>query len=228
MHNALKTLLVGMTYPLLAHAAAVTGSNALAVTAVGVLVLLPLLPGLSTGRPGAWVALGAIVLVLAWLASHGAATLPLYAPPVLITATMAWFFGRTLREGRIPLIERVALAMNPPGELLDARVRSYARSLTAAWAVLLGTLAAINLVLAALAEPAGLLLSAGLHPPVTVPRSWWSAFANLLNYVIIAGFFAVEYAWRHRVFRDLPYRSFGDFVRRVAALGPRFWRDPQA
>jgi uncharacterized membrane protein len=50
--------------------------------------------------------------------------------PALALAALALFFGRTLRAGRQPLIERIALVGDPA---LPAALRRYARRLTAVW-----------------------------------------------------------------------------------------------
>ena len=84
-------------------------------------------------------------------------------------------------------------------------------------------------VLAFAAVPGGVADRLGLLPPGalpawTVPREHWSLIANLLNYGIVGAFFAGEYVLRQRHFPNRPYRSFGDFVGRMARLGPDFWR----
>ena len=80
-------------------------------------------------------------------------------------------------------------------------------------------LGVINTVLALCAEPDGLLLTFGLQPVVTVPLSLWSLFANVLNYLLVAALFVVEFLYRQRRFPQQPYRGLLDFTRRVASLG---------
>ena len=75
-----------------------------------------------------------------------------------------------------------------------------------------------------MAEPGGLLAGLGLRAPVTITREQWSLFANILNYGIVGGFFAVEFAYRKRRFPGR-YSSFVGFLRQMAGLGPAFWRD---
>lgn len=221
--NRLLPPLLAAAYPLLAHAAAHLGSERLALVAAADLILLLLWPGLSRPRALAWLALAAAAAGLAWLAALDLATLPLYAPPVLFNLFMAWVFGHTLGDGRVPLIERVVRLLHGGPETLDPAIARYARRLTLAWTALFLVLATVNFALALLAVPDGLLASAGVAPPWPVARETWSLFANLLNYAIVGAFFALEYAWRRRKF-DLPYASFGDFCLRMARLGPAFWR----
>jgi uncharacterized membrane protein len=66
--------------------------------------------------------------VLDALASQGGAALRYLSPLVLLW--LAWFFGRTLRAGHTPLIERIARRSTTV--LPDALCR-YTRRLTAIW-----------------------------------------------------------------------------------------------
>jgi uncharacterized membrane protein len=114
------------------------------------------------------------------------------------------------------------MLLHGPPEENSSDVIAYARTLTLIWAVLFASLATVNLVLAALAKPGGLLLSAGLNPRVTVPLGAWSFFANVLNYVIVAAIFAVEYRVRVRRFPERSYGGFFSFIRRLAGVSAMF------
>ena len=229
MRLPLKLIMVALAvaYPFLAHAAAASGSPRLTLACAALLAALTLAPGLAARRAWAF-ALAPVAALAIWgLARADAAQLPLFLPPVLINAYLAWLFGHTLLAGRVPLLERVARLVH--GErALDPRIPAYARKLTAVWTVLFVALAAINLALAMLADPQGLLLALGVHPALTVPRTWWSLFANLLNYLLVGVLFALEYAVRRRVFPQQPYRNFAEFLRRLIAVGPRLWREIRA
>jgi len=143
---------------------------------LGVIVLFP---GLRNGRPLAWVLLMGTAFGLYEAAKAGQTLLLLFLPPILINGFMAWVFGNTLQEGRTPLIERAIILLHGPPEKDSTNVVAYARNLTLVWTVLFASLATVNLVLAALASPGGLLLSAGLSPPVTVPLGAWSFFPTV-------------------------------------------------
>lgn len=216
--------LLAVSYPLLAHAAAWSGRAEIALFAGLVLALIALWPGLAARRPLPWVLLAIAVAALLALARLDLATLPLFAPPVLLNAFLAWVFGRTLAPGRRPLIETMVWVLRDRPAQIDPAIQRYARRLTGLWAGLLGALALTNLILALCAAPDGLLLSAGIAPPVAVPLAAWSLFANVLNYLIVAAFFVIEFALRKRYFPDQPYRNLLDFTVRVARLGPAFWR----
>jgi uncharacterized membrane protein len=217
-------LLLALAYPLLAHLAGARHDPALAAIALADLSLVLLLQPLLQRRIGAWLLLGAIVTGLFALARSHYALLPLLLVPVAIISLVAWTFGRTLLRGRVPLITRIVAALDAmPPAALAPELRSYTRRLTMAWAVLLGTLALVNLVLALLAVPNGLLASVGITPPRTVSEAQWSWFANILNYGIVGGFFVGEYLLRKRRFPGR-YHSLLDFLQRMAQLGPAFWR----
>lgn len=217
-------LALALAYPFLAHAASVRASGALAACALMTIVLMSLAEGLLRGRAGAWLALAAATAALIWLAGSRHALMPLLLVPVAFVAMIAWWFGRTLRPGRTPLIARIVSALDgaEPARLEPA-LRDYARRLTLAWTVLLALLALCNLVLAAIAVPRGLLAGFGVQPPVSVTEAQWSWFANWLNYGLVGGFFLLEFAWRKRRFPGR-YRSLFDFLSRLSRLGPAFWR----
>lgn len=220
--NSRAPLLLALAFLLLAHASAAWRSTSLALLAGGVLGLILSLP--LRKRAGLFsLSLVAVLAVLLMLYLTERAFLPLMLPPVVFTALAGLYFLRSLRPGHLPLIERIVRATNA-GELPEPGVAAYARHLTQAWSALLLGLAALNLLLALLAQPGGLLLAFGLNPPVGVPLAWWSVFANGINYMLIGGFFVAEYAYRRHRFAHVRQRSFGDFLTAVGRLGPQFWR----
>jgi uncharacterized membrane protein len=160
-------------------------------------------------------------LVLLWRAH--AAWLPLYASPVLVSFAIAWVFGQTLAPGEVPLIERLVRLLHESDDLRPD-IRAYARSVTVAWTLLTTVLGLLNLTLALVAEPDGVLLMMGIRPPFTVHVETWSLFANFLNYVIVGAFFVVEHLYRDSRFPEQRYRNVLDFLRRAAAVGPRVLR----
>lgn len=225
MTGTVLRLLLAIAYPLLAHWASHDGGGWPAAIALIDLALLVQIEGLLHLRLSAWLVFAAIVAGLAALVHTAYPQLLLLTPPVLFTAALAWWFGRSLRAPREGLITRIVAALDAcePSQL-PADVYHYSRRLTAIWAWLLGALALANAVLAMIAVPGGVLARLGQIPPVSISQEQWSWFANLLNYGIVGGFFVGEYLYRKRVFTDRPYRNFWDFLRRMGALGPAFWR----
>lgn len=217
------SLLLALAFLLLAHASAVAQSEPLALLATAVLGLLLIGP-LHRQRGRFLLALLGLAALLLLLRTSGLAHLPLLLPPVVITGMLGLTFARSLRPGHMPLIERIVRALNG-GQLPDPGVPAYARRLTSVWALLLLGLTLINLLLALLAVPGGVLHALAVPLPLSVPLAWWSTFANGINYLLIGGFFVAEYAYRKRRFPHQSYRNFGDFIGRVARLGPAFWRE---
>lgn len=218
-------IVLALAYAVLAHLAAAWQDAALSLAAVLVLIALVLAAPLAARRAWAWLALPPLVAGAWWLYAAGHAGVPLLLVPVAFILLIAWVFARTLRAGRTPLISRIVIALEGgPDAPLAPELVAYTRALTAGWAGLLALLALVNLVLAAIATPDGLLASLGIAPPVSITRTQWSWFANLFNYGIVGGAFIGEYAWRKRRFPNR-YASFADFMRRMGALGPAFWRD---
>jgi len=210
-------------YPFLAHAASARSDGVLAALATFDIALILLLPMLARGRLRAWALLACAALALAWLARTPYALLPPLLVPVLFVALVAWGFARTLRAGRVPLITKIvsALEAKQPTQL-EPEVARYTRGLTVLWACVLVVLATINLALALLAVPRGLLATFGIATPWPVGETLWSWCANAATYGLIGGLMVVEFAYRSRRF---PGRYHGplDFVRRLASLGPGFW-----
>lgn len=228
MKTALARLLLALAYPWLAHAATTAGSGVLAAVALADIALIVLLEPLLQRRPWAWLLLAAVAAALWRLAQSPHALLPLLLVPVAFIALVAWTFGRTLRPGSTPLVTRMMLALEHPPSTsgpapVDPRQLRYTTRLTVVWAAMLALLALANLVLALVAVPRGLLASLGVAAPFAVTEAQWSWFANVLNYGLVGGLFAGEFALRKRLFPGR-YRSFPHFLRQMAALGPDTWK----
>ncbi len=226
MSSGALRLALAVAYPLLAHWATLGGGDRAAALALLDLALLVLADVLLSRRAWAVLLVVAIGAGLWQLIDTPALQLLLLAPPMVFTGLLAWLFARSLRSPRGALITRIAAGMEQcePAQLAPDLHR-YTRRLTAAWAWLLLGLTVANGVLALIAVPDGVLAQLGHPPLVAVSQAQWSWFANLLNYGIVGGFFIGEYALRGHRFPDRPYRNFVDFLRRMAALGPRFWRE---
>jgi len=218
-------LLLAVAYPLLAHWASLEANGAAAVLALLDLSLIVLLQPLAQRRLWAWASLVLGAAALWTLRATPTPQLLLLAPPMLFTALLAWWFGRSLRAPRVPLISKIVAGLEQcaPAELAP-ELQRYTRRLTALWAGLLLALALANAVLGLIAVPDGVLMRLGYPPLLAVSQDAWSWFANLLNYGIVGGFFAGEYLYRKQRFPGR-YRNFADFARRMAGLRPAFWRE---
>lgn len=210
-------------YVLFAHLASDRHDQLLAACALGAIVVLVLLRPLLLRRLRAWLLLAAIGAAVFALARAGHALLPLLLAPAAIIGVVAYVFARTLRS--VPLITRMVVGLDAtPAAELSPELRRYTRTLTQAWAVLLLTLALLNLAFALLSVPDGMLASVGVTPPWPIDQAHWSWFAGVFNLGVMVGFFLVEFTIRQRRFPGR-YTGLFDFMRRMAQLGPAFWRD---
>lgn len=224
------TLRLGLVlvYPLLCHLASAGTplAGAWAALALASLLAWCLLDGLWGREPGAWLWLLGSAAVLAVMAGSAWAWTLLLAPPVAFPLWVAWLFARTLRAGRTPLILRIVHAVHASaGMPVDAPLVRYVRRLTAAWALVLVLLAAINAGLALSVVPDGPLLAAGWQPWWPVTHTQWAWLANVANWGLLGGFALLEYGWRALRFPQRPDRNLLHFGRLMAGLGPSFWRD---
>ena len=222
---ALLQLLLALGYAVLAHLASLWQHDGCALAALGLLIAMLLVEPLLHRRLWAFAALPLAGWGAYALYDAGQAALPLLLVPVVFVLAIAWIFARTLRPGVEPLITRIVAGIEG-GDPQDIApdLRRYTRSLTAAWAAVLVLMAAANLGLALVASPGGLLERLGIASPWPITPEQWSWFANLLNYGVIGGFFALEFMVRKRRFPGR-YHSFADFLRKLVGLGPVFWRD---
>lgn len=220
---ALGRTALAAAYPFLAHAASARESGMLAAFASIDIALILLLPALARGSWKAWIALISATLLALLLARTHYALVPLLLVPVLFVGLVAWGFARTLRDGRVPLISRIvsALEAKDPAQL-EPDIAGYTRRLTGVWAAVLSLLAMVNLALALLAVPRGLLATFDIPVLWPVGERLWSWCANAATYGLVGGLFVAEFLYRSRRFPGR-YQSPLDFARRMAALGPGFW-----
>ena len=219
------TTALALAYPVLAHFAIARNSAGLTIAALTLLAAVSLLPGLARGAIGAWLAVPLVGAASWWLSNVEQPILALYLPPIVVPAFLAGVFGNTLRPGRTPLISQLIRLLQAPGDdEPESAVWAYARRLTAAWTALFVALATFNLLLAAFVEPDGLLRASGIEPRLAVSHEVWSLFTNLIEYLLVAAFFVIEYAYRRQRFPRQPYRNMFDFLRRMLAAMPRLTR----
>lgn len=198
-------LLASVVYLLLAHTAALTGSQVASVAAIVVLVAMTLvmLRGLL------WLQLALLAAVVAcFVLSPQPIRALMYAPPVLFPLLLAALFGRSLLPGRQPLVERIVWHMHGRPALLDEKHRRYARGVTTYWCAVFVLMAVINLVLAWWA-----------------PLAVWSWVGNVAAYAMPLIAMLAEYAWRKHIFPVQPYRNLFDYLLRMVRLGPTLARD---
>jgi uncharacterized membrane protein len=222
MSPAARTWLIlalTLSYLGAAHVALIHHSTALAATATGTLALLCLASIRGRHRALLRMTVAAIGATLVILVARGAPPLPLLLPPVLIPASIAFMFGRTLRRGRTPLVERVARGFHAPATPEPAIIR-YAHGVTWAWTLLLGAVAAINALLVVNLVPGGLLDVAGFTPrwPATPAAFVW--FGNTGTYLLIGGMLVAEFSVRIWRFPDYRFKNPLQFIREARIRMP--------
>jgi len=177
----LGLLLIG--YQILAHF--ITAADRL--TAFGVAVMI--VPVAGGAFWALWVELGArtacaalagvlslCAAAFAWWGLPSAA-LVYGLPHFSANLFLLWFFARTLRAGREPLVTRIALRLE--GGALPEVMRGYTRRVTIAWSVFFAAQLVASLLLYAFAS-----------------RTVWSLFINIVSSLLIPTMFVAEYGWR--------------------------------
>jgi uncharacterized membrane protein len=213
-----------LVYPALAIAGAITHRQELSLAALLVLLTVVLLPGLVAGRLFAWaIWIGGSTGMLA-LASRGWLPVVLDLIPVLVNALLAWFFGRTLKAGRQPLIAHFIAAIEGPSRLALPGVARYARHLTAFWTVLLSTQALVLAFLLLCVRPGGLLADMGVSSPLAVPAVLATAYSHLGSYALMVAAFLCEYAFRRVHLRHVPHLSLHRLAIQLMVRWPQLVR----
>lgn len=146
------------------------------IKAIGVIVLM-------AGYP-----LGMHWLLTASQWSHTTLAWLNLAQMVGMQSLLAWFFGRTLRAGREPLIAQFARRFHGPD--YSPRIARYARQATWAWTWFFVSMVVIPLVL---------FFTASLNT--------WSFFVNVLSLPLLGGMFVAEYAARRWCLRGTRHVS---------------------
>lgn len=185
-------------YPVLSHAAVVLDEPRWATAGIAVVAWAA-----ASFRYG-WLVAAALGLVVlgAGLALAGVAgSVLLYAPPLLLNLALCAVFGGTLRRGREPLVSRFARIER--GGDLPADLARYTRRVTWAWTAFFVLMAGISLALAVWGS------------------AWlWSLFTNLVNFILVAVFFASEYLYRRVRFRHYTHASPAELIRRLHTYRP--------
>lgn len=145
----------------------------------------------------------AAVAALLGLALYLGAGTPyaVFLPSLAVHLLLAWFFGRTLAPGRVPLVTLFARFVHGTAALGPERER-YTRQATWAWFGFFVAMAAISAALAAFA-----------------PLAVWSLFANVLGAPLVGAMFAAEYVYRRRRLAALPHVPPVVVAKRLLAAG---------
>jgi|SRR5688572_30527659 hypothetical protein len=106
---------------------------------------------------------------------------------------LLWYFGRTLLEGREPLITRLARSVHGS---LPAEIAAFTRRVTAAWCAFFASQVLLSALLLAFA-----------------PFEVWSLFVNVLNVPLLVLMFVGDHLYRAIRFPDYPRPSIARILR---------------
>src|SRR3546814_11235397 len=107
--------LLALAYTVLAHLSNALDRPGLGAIALALLALVLLLAPMARRRWWAWLALPLLWLGVLVLYCDGLVRAPMLLVPVAFVALGAWWFGRSLRAGRVPLITRTVSALAEVG-----------------------------------------------------------------------------------------------------------------
>lgn len=187
----------------------------LAALAVVVLAGGALAPALCRGARRAWWAFAATALAAVAAAWHGMGWLLVDAVPALINGALCLLFARSLRRGRAPLIARFIAILEGPQRLAEPRVATYARGLTACWALVLAAQAAL---LGAIA-----LAQVGIGP-AALGAAAWRAYLHVGSGVVVGALLAGEYGYRRWHLRGLAHPALATFLVAIVRQWPALLR----
>src|SRR3546814_1730987 len=105
-------VLLALAYTVLAHLSNARDRPGLGAIALALLALMLLLAPMARRRWWAWLALPSLWLGVLVLYCDGLVRAPMLLVPVAFVALVAWWFGRSLRAGRVPLITRIVSALD--------------------------------------------------------------------------------------------------------------------
>jgi uncharacterized membrane protein len=176
VHPALKALVTVATvaYPLVVYLGFGRWNPAWLALALAALLFLRA----WSGRNPAWLAAGVGALVLAAAAGLEGSWMPLKLYPVMVSAVLLAVFGASLWRGPT-IVERIARLREP--QLPNAAI-AYTRKVTIAWCAFFFANGAVSAATALWAN-----------------EQVWVLYNGLLAYVLIGGFFAVEWLLRQRM-----------------------------
>jgi len=187
-------LVLAIAYPISAHI-----STIWAIPQLGISVLTALLIAISydlTYKRKPWLR-GSIALAIALFGLFAllyAKNVILFFPPIVISATLLYLFGKTLLPQRVPLITLFSReVLNETSPEIDA----YTRKVTLAWTIFFATMIVECILLALFAN-----------------KDTWSLFTNIVNYIFIGIFFVIELIFR-RLYLKKPF-SIIEFFRKIA------------
>lgn len=170
-------------FPPIMHVLIVRGMIPAALIGLACVSLAALTAQWSGERGRSWEAIPYGLVALAAIASLASGrAIALYLPPIVFNLAFALGFGRTLRAGTTPLIERFMRTRD--GDDLPPALVRYGRQLTWVWVVFFLSMALTAIMVALLAS-----------------LETWSLFANVVNYLLVAALFVAQFVYGYARYR---------------------------
>ena len=192
---AIALALLLASYPIAVHISVVINQSWPALAVLAAFCLIGFMRSLLSAQKAGAVVFLSMALVIGLVTTRYPLINLLYLQPILINACGFYLFFRTLLPGETPLVSRFAALVR--GQL-HPDVAHYTRRVTQAWACFFALLTMESLLLA-------------LYAPAYV----WSLFTNLINYLLVAGFFVLEYLIRLRTLASFDHPSFLRYLRNL-------------
>ncbi len=191
-----------LSYPLLVHLGVLFEQLPLQWLALQALFAAIFFNLLSQIRISIWALWLLFAAITGALMATGGGIYALYVPPLALLALAFSGFAQSLADGRTPLVTQMALTIH--GEL-SPQLLHHTRRVTQLWALNLAAMFVLALVLS-----------------ITGPRTVWSLFTNLINYLWMGAIFAGEYAYRRWRFPEHDRDGFVGYLRKLIAQAHRF------
>jgi uncharacterized membrane protein len=147
---------------------------------------------------------GLALLAAAWV-DRAIADRLAFLPPTLIYIFLCWVFGRTLVNGREPLVTRIS-RVSRGGDMPEPLV-GYTRRVTWLWTTVLAAMAVVSFLLARFAAP-----------------ETWSLFTNVLSYLLLGALFPLEYGYRLLRYPQYAHINPLRVAQRLAGRGAELFR----
>ena len=202
MFKKLNKLYITMmvAYPLVAYVALLLKQP---LFIIGYLILILFLVSIEKCRRQHWYtgfALLSVIALILYLIQQAYIQYLIYLPPILILFSLFILFSQSLTAGKTPLISLYAKLL---GNKLDEAHLRYNRSLTIIWAVFFLLMAATSILLALFSS-----------------MDNWSLFTHVVSYLLIAGFFIIEFMYRKHHFAGEIEGGFFQFISKIIKIRP--------
>lgn len=201
MLNRVIAIALIAAYPLLVHIALVFAVPQLLFVAPMLFLAGVCWQGLGNRNKTVWLVFSLLCAAVLLLEYLGLTLYLLFLPPVVIPLLLLFIFGRTLVNGREPLITAIGEAARGP---LSQAMRTYTHRLTQLWCLVFVAMILWSAILPWLEQP-----------------ELWSWFTNIINYGVVGVLFVGEFMLRKKLFPTHNHPGFFEYLRIIARANIR-------